>query len=96
MDYPIERIIRTGLDDHVDMIGHDAPGQKAITPTVEMEQCRLDKLRDVRPTQPTCTKASIQLLIGLDKVVGKRSDGLGNSLRQAVTQAERHELDNLW
>ena len=48
MDYPIERIVGTGLDDHVDVIGHDAPSQKAITPAVEMEQCCLDKLRDVR------------------------------------------------
>ena len=76
----IERIVRTGLDDHVDMIGHDAPGQKAITPAVEMEQCCFDKLRDVRPTQPACTQTGIQRLIGLDKVVGKRSEGLGNSL----------------
>lgn len=47
MDDSIEQIVGAGLDDHVHMIGHDAPSQKAITITVEMEQRRLNKLGNV-------------------------------------------------
>jgi hypothetical protein len=77
------------------MIRHDAPSQKAIAFAVEVKERLLDKRRDVRSAKPTRPETSIELVVGLEKVVGKRSEGLGNSLRQAVAQPEGHELYGL-
>ncbi len=95
LDDPIERIVGAGLNNHVHMIGHDAPRQKAITLAIEMKQRRLDKPCDVRSAEPTRTSSGIKLFVRLGKIVGERSEGLGDSSREAVAQAEGHELDGL-
>ena len=77
MDDLIERDASVRLDDHVHMIRHDAPREKAVSLTVEMKECRLDKLCDARSAEPTCAQAGIELFVRLDKIVGAGSKGSG-------------------
>ena len=70
MNDTVERMASTGLDDHMHMIGHDAPGEQAIPVAVEVKQRRLGQCRDIRPSEPARSPTVIEFAISQQKIVG--------------------------
>ena len=85
----------TGFNDHMHVVGHDAPGKEAVAVFVKVEQRSFNHFSDFRSAKPTSAPASVESFIGLSKIVGELCQGLSNSLGQAVGQAKRHELHRL-
>ena len=91
----IECMAFTRFNDHMYVIGQDAPSKEVVPIFVEVKQRSFDQLCDFRLAKPTGTPACVEPFVGLSQVVGEHCQSLSNSLRQAVGQAKSHELDRL-
>ena len=89
----IECMAFTRFNDHMHVIGHDAPGKEPIAIFVEVKQRSFDQLCDFRLAKPTGTPACVEPFVGLSQVVGEHCQSLSNSLRQAVGQTKGDKLD---
>jgi len=51
------------FDQRMNMIGHDAPGQKTITLSVKMKQCAFGQARNVRLVEPAGAVTGIEVFL---------------------------------
>jgi len=65
MEYLVQVMTIGGLENDMDVIGHDAPGQKRVALTIEVSQGILHQVRNFRTLHPTGTHAPIKVLLDL-------------------------------
>jgi hypothetical protein len=76
----------------MDVIRHDAPGEKPVALIVEMQQRGFDQHGDVFALQPAGAEARIEFAVDLHCRIVLKAERLDHVPRQAVGEPERHEL----
>ena len=93
MDDGAELVCTYRLDDHMHVVGHDAPREDAIASPIEMQDCVFDKARDGRILEPACSEPTVEIVVSLSQAIHQFSEAFSDSTRQAIEQSKCHELN---
>ena len=90
VDDGAELVCTYRLDDHMHVVGHDAPGEDAIALPIEMQDRVFDKSRDGRILEPARSQPTVEIAVSLRQTIDQFGEAFSNSTRQAIEQSKCH------